>query len=219
MGLILINEDDPEVRRRFTKGHELAELLFFALRESRVTEDVWHHLSGDVKERLCNRAAAALLMPSGPFAEAVGAAGLTIDGVAGVARAFGVSFLAALLRAVELAGDGHLLIGWDLSCRPTEAHRSNPDQTSFDFATHTEPAEKLRVRWVRGDRRGRRTEFIPRHKSAAPDSLAVRCLGSGERAAGYEDVRIGPFERRCYVEAVPQHPDAVVRVLTLLHPD
>ena len=43
------------------------ELLFAALKEWRVSDEVWHYLDGLSKETLCNRGAAVLLIPLSPF--------------------------------------------------------------------------------------------------------------------------------------------------------
>jgi len=65
-GIILIKEDDPLVRQRFTEGHELMELLFDAQAEASSSSclPAW---SEQHKERLCDRGAAALLMPESSF--------------------------------------------------------------------------------------------------------------------------------------------------------
>src|SRR5262245_13781386 len=54
-GLILIKEDDPDTRQRFTYAHELVELLFAAC--SQYTEwSRWRpFFGGPRKEQLCNQ--------------------------------------------------------------------------------------------------------------------------------------------------------------------
>src|SRR5690242_17013 len=67
-GLILIKEDDPASRQRFTYAHELVELLFAACTQAPEWSPWRPRFSGLRKEQLCNQGAAALLMPQPAFA-------------------------------------------------------------------------------------------------------------------------------------------------------
>ena len=65
-GVIIINEDDPIVRQRFTEGHELTELLFAAIEEQGHAHSIpcW---MWEKKEQLCDHGSAELLMPRPSF--------------------------------------------------------------------------------------------------------------------------------------------------------
>lgn len=216
-GLILINEDDPETRRRFTKGHELVELLFAALKEARVSDEVWHHLSGRPKERLCDRGAAALLLPLPPLVASLEADGLSIASIHSIAKSFSASPLATLIRAVEDGPGCHVLIGWHYALKPTQRRRiSDGAQLGLGADLEVMPQPKLRVKWVRGSR-AQTPPYIPRHKSIPASSLVVQCYEEGRMTEGYEELDLGRLRGRCFVEALPQHPSSDTRVLTLLH--
>jgi hypothetical protein len=95
-GIVLINENDPETRQRFTEGHELVECLFAALPSgkgwaARQTGSFKHN----IKERLCNDGAAELLMPQSTFGPRVLALGVSFSAGRQLATEFQVSTTAA----------------------------------------------------------------------------------------------------------------------------
>lgn len=216
-GLIVINEEDPETRRRFTKGHEIMELLFAALKEARVSDEVWQHLSGQTKERLCDRGAAVLLIPLSPLIALYEADGLSIPAIQSTAQSFGASPLATLIRAVEDGPGCHALVGWHRALKPKEQRQtSGGAQLSLSSDLRVSPTPELRVKWVTRSR-NQTTPFVPKHKSVPPTSLISECCNSDAKASGYEDLNLGKFHVRCFIEAFSDHPASDTDVITLLH--
>lgn len=109
-GLILIKADDPAVRQRFTEGHELLELLF----EAQAQQATGWQVQGDRKERLCDRGAAALLMPQASFAPRLTNLGVSITTAKTLAQDYRVSLLATLVRMMQLGEGAHCLVVWRL---------------------------------------------------------------------------------------------------------
>jgi hypothetical protein len=193
------------------------ELLFSALKESRVSDEVWHYLDGRPKETLCNRGAAVLLIPLVPLLASLKAGGLSIPAVHSVARSFGASPLAALIRAVEDGPGCHALVGWQYALKPKQ-RKETSDGAQLDLGAGFEaaPEPKTRVKWARGSH-AQTPPFIPRHKSVPVSSLVHQCYEEGLATEGYEVLDLGQIQIRCFVEARPQHPSSDTHVLTLLH--
>lgn len=216
-GLILINEDDAQTRRRFTKGHELMELLFVALKEWRVSDEVWHYLDGQPKETLCNRGAAVLLIPLSPLSASLKTVGLSIPAIHSIAGSFGASPLATLIRAVEDGPGCHALVGWHYALKPKQRKQiSDGAQLDLGAGFEATPQPKLRVKWVRGSR-NQQPPYIPQHKSIPASSLISQCCKEGRIKEGYEHLNLGQLQGPCFIEALPQHPNSDTDVLTLLH--
>ena len=119
-GLILIKQGGSETRRRFTKAHELMELLFSALKESRVSENVWHYLSGKPKEILCDNGAAALLIPSSFLQASLEDNDLSVSLVRSMARSLHISFLATIISAVKHHQGPYGVVAWKMMLKPSE---------------------------------------------------------------------------------------------------
>ncbi len=109
-GLVLIKADDPRVRQRFTEGHELMELLF----EAQVQSGAAWQVTGDPKEKWCDRGAASLLMPRESFAPRLKNLGCSIATAKKLAAAYQTSLLATLMRMMQVAEGVHCLRVWRL---------------------------------------------------------------------------------------------------------
>ena len=110
-GVILIREGDPIERQRFTEGHELMELLFDA--QDGVTAELqlqpWDLVR---KEKLCDAGAAELLMPQTQFLPHLAHLGTSLGTGRSLCRLYKTSFLATLIRMVQLTQGEHALIFW-----------------------------------------------------------------------------------------------------------
>ena len=215
-GRILVNEDHAEVRRRFTRGHELVELLFTALVESPVPEDVWHFLGGAHKERLCNRGGAAILLPFGLFEAEVEAAGVSVAAGRDLACRFGASLIATLIALVERGPGLHALVGWRRALKPTEVRATGGGaQLGLGPGFEATPEPRMRVQWVRATR-GADAPFIPRDKSVGDGSVIARAAAGETCGPCHEDLDLGPLKGRCLVEALAV-TGGVGEALSLIH--
>ncbi|MBF0393458.1 MAG: ImmA/IrrE family metallo-endopeptidase [Alphaproteobacteria bacterium] len=101
---VFVANDTAPTRDRFTIAHEIGHYVLHYLWHMESTGTApgpaWASRYGNTRvEWEANWFAAAFLMPAGPFTEAVERGG---GGIEGAARAFGVSALAARLRAEGL---------------------------------------------------------------------------------------------------------------------
>ncbi|MEP0919466.1 ImmA/IrrE family metallo-endopeptidase [Leptolyngbya sp. DQ-M1] len=204
-GIILIKEDDPIVRQRFTEGHELMELLFDAQQEARF-ESALPNWSEQRKERLCDQGAADLLMPQSSFVPKLNRLGISFKTGRSLAALYQTSLLATLARMLQYGTGNYALVLWHCVLKPSEMKQSAPIKAK----------RKLRVCWKlqTQDWTG---GFIPKDKSIPHDSLISQAYISGQPYSGAETIDLGSTSIRCNVEALPIRLGDRISVLSLLH--
>lgn len=205
-GLILIKEDDPVVRQRFTEGHELMELLFDAGDRLHLSHQAKPHWNAHQKEQLCDRGAAELLMPTASFVPKLQSLGFSLQTGRILANLYETSLLATLLRMVQHESHGYALVIWHPALRRHEKASS----------TKPNPEKKLRV-WWRACTSGWQQSFIPKNKSVPPDSLITSAFTTGQPQTGDETLHLGGEPIHCYIEAIPIQLGEKTCVLSLLH--
>lgn len=205
-GIILIKEDDPIVRQRFTEGHELMELLFDAQQEARI-DSLLPNWSEQLKERLCDRGAADLLMPQSSFVPRLHQLGISLKTGRSLAILYQTSLLATLVRMFQYGTGNCALVMWHCTLKPSEIKQ--------DFST-AKPQKKLRVCWKiqTQDWTG---GFIPKDKSISHNSLISQAYISGQHYSGVETLDLGWTSIRCSIEAMPIRMGDRTCVLSLLH--
>jgi hypothetical protein len=204
-GIILIKEDDPIVRQRFTEGHELMELLFDAQEQAR-RGSFLPHWSEQRKERLCDQGAADLLMPRSSFVPHLNHSGISLKTARSLATLYQTSLLATLVRMMQYGTGNCALVMWHYALKPSE--------TKQRFASNLQ--KKLRVYWKiqTQDWTG---GFIPKDKSIACDSLISQAYVGGQSQSGTETIHLGWGSIACWVEAMPMRMGDRSYVLSLLH--
>ena len=191
-----LNSDDPLSRRRFTCGHEIMHTLFPGFRrESRYRLD---RVTGttDIRrgeeEYLCDRGAAALLMPADLMAASSYRLSSGLASVESLASAAEVSLEAAGNRLSELAPDLVAFIVLDLRHKPADMPALRRGETV---------PERLRVRYMNSRDLA---VHVPRFKSADDDSVFARALQSSspqsgrERLPGTSSSQLFEIEARAY---------------------
>jgi hypothetical protein len=162
-----LNAGDIDPRRRFTCGHELTHTAFPGFeRERRYRSDSTtgtYDSRRDEEEYLCDRGAAALLMPRAMVREAYS----LDDGLEGVERLSHdaeASLEAAVNRLIEFSATPIVALVLEVGHKPA-------DRPALRKGLSISP--RLRVRYARSNGLD---VFIPRYKSAADDSPLVRAL-------------------------------------------
>lgn len=187
LGLIVINSNDSEKRQRFTKAHELVELLFSALPAGKDLGSGWRlNLPGgfreSTKEFLCNWTAANLLMPPYCVQSQIKKHGVSFNCAESIASACDVSLSASLVQLARNSAEGHFVVLWRMKNKPTEIKNAlnSTQMTMFDIV-NTLPAKKLRVEWCLG---GLKSLFIPKDKSTENTSLIYKAWDSNSFTSG-----------------------------------
>jgi hypothetical protein len=217
MGLIIINEDDPGTRQRFTEAHELVELLFYALPTgkgwaSRQAGNFKHN----VKERLCNEVAAELLMPQASFARRVRNLGVSYQTARQLASDFEVSVTAALVQMARVGPGRHAVVLWRMKHKPTEIRgRVSQNQLPLfeDFPVQELP-KKLRVEWTMN---GPGVPYIPVDKSVPDDCSIQKTWLDGVFTVGEDYLDLGSIQGTFRCESKPFEIESERQVLSLLH--
>ncbi|AFZ15351.1 protein of unknown function DUF955 [Crinalium epipsammum PCC 9333] len=207
-GIILIKEDDPIVRQRFTEGHELMELLFDAQERLLTETQVKLNWNEQRKEQLCDQGAAELLLPKSSFLPQLQALGMSLQTGCTLAELYQTSLLATLVRMIQCCTDACALVMW---------HSALTRQEAKNLANSTDlPAEKLRV-WWRSCTSNWSCGFIPKNKSIPPDSCIAQAYATGQFQEGIENVNLGKGALLCRIEAMPMQIGDKNCVISLLH--
>jgi len=188
-GIIVVNSNDPTLRQKFTKAHELAELLFSQIPSSLNILGQPNRPGGyseNAKESLCDWIAANLLMPPIFIKNHIARYGVTVDTARIVAAACEVSLTAALIQLVRMGSNCHYVILWRLKNKPTELKKNFCEgQLIFEGfgAQAQKPPKKLRVEWALSSLN---SGYIPKDKSVDNGSLIFKAWESGDFTSGTE---------------------------------
>lgn len=213
IGIILINQDDPAKRQRFTEAHELMELLFAELPENPGDHRGRGNFGYEAKERLCNAGAAELLMPRESFSPYVEAGGCSFKNARKLGEIFDVSVTAALVQSARLMKGACAVVLFRPKNKPTEIQSavSQHQPALIPDIDRSLPTKKLRVEWSLAG------PFIPKDKSVSEDSIIYAAWQTGEFTSGIGYFDLGPSVRgRFSCESWPFEAEGEIRVLTLL---
>jgi len=186
-GIIVINSSDPEKRQKFTKAHELVEMLFTELPQGKDLGGGWElkrpgGFKESTKEFLCNWTAANLLMPTSFVQNEIKKLGANFDCARTIADACEVSLSAALVQVARISNEGHFVILWRMKNKPAELkNNSDASQLTMFEIKNTTPAKKLRVEWRLG---GNNLLYIPKDKSIENTSLIHQAWETNTFIAG-----------------------------------
>lgn len=212
---IVWNDSSAVTRRNFSICHELGHTLFPDAYEVVRHRSARRRDLEDELERLCDAAAAEMLMPAEEFAQDLVGCDLTGDTVVALARRYVASPEAAARRIATLSERPCASVLLTMRLKPTEARRAS--QTGFDFGDGVDaPAPRLRVDYMVPSRSF--TDRFPPHKSIPEGSCAYSALnGSG---CGTEAWSTGQATVNLHVNAlaIPSDPEGRPRVLALVTP-
>ncbi len=189
LGLIVINSNDSEKRQKFTKAHELVEMLFSALPQGRDLGSGWRldrpgGFKEITKEFLCNWTAANLLMPPNYVHGQIQEHGVNFDCAGVIATNCQVSLSAALVQLARNSQEGYFVVLWRMKNKPTETRNvSNDTQMTMFGIENALPAKKLRVEWCLGSPD---SPFIPKDKSTESTSLISQAWITNTFTSGRE---------------------------------
>lgn len=114
--IIRVNAEKPEPRRRFSIAHEIAHTFFMpratSYRNGATVSYKLRGLSHETEERLCDEAAAEMLMPEGMFREKACADRPSIALLKELAKTFAVSLEATALRYANIVPEAPQVTYW-----------------------------------------------------------------------------------------------------------
>ena len=207
-GLILIKEDDPRARQRFTEGHELMELLFDAHNQLATAQADVPTWQGPKKEQWCDRGSAELLMPHTSFSMSLMELGISLKTARTLSQHYRTSFMSTLLHMMEYGTGSHAVVMWRWAV-------SQKDQKESD-RTGAPAKPKMRVWWCKcsKDWAG---GFIPKNKSISRPSCIIDTAMRQQSQHVVEQFTFEKMPITCRAETLPLPMAANVCVLSLLH--
>jgi Zn-dependent peptidase ImmA (M78 family) len=217
-GLVLINEDDPATRQRFSQAHELIERLFSAHEESLHAGSPGVRFQDRVKEDLCEQGAAALLLPRSSFLPRLAGLGISLQAASALANMYQASLLATLFQMVRYGPGAHALVVWRYALKPKQVQDlPAPEQIPLlDADLVPSPQRELRVWWATRTK-GLTSWFFPKHKSIPRESLIYQAYDTGLSQAGDEFVNLGKLRGTFHIEARRIQIGDELCVVSLLH--
>jgi hypothetical protein len=218
VGLIIVNEDDPEARQRFSQAHELMERLFAAHEETLSAGCPGTRFKDRVKENMCDQGAAALLIPRSSFLADLAGQRITMDTASTLANVYQTSLLATLFQMVRYGPGAHALVVWRYTLKPKQVRNlPAPGQmTLLGAELVPSPQKELRVWWANSTE-GLPNGFIPKHQSIPRESLIFRVYDAGLPQTGEEFVKLGQIRGTCHIEAKRIRVGDEACVVSLLH--
>lgn len=215
LGFMLIKEDDPLMRQRFSEAHELIEFLFHEYKNLPEWQQSYYARHSTTKEKLCQIGAAALLMPQSSFVPAMRDNKFSFEYASTLASIYETSLLATLYRMLAECEDERLLVIWRLALKPTqEIIQAQP--SLFGDSMRVLPQKKLRIWWPVTSA-GANDGFIPAHQSIHDDSIIARVYETGQLQNGSERFQLKGIHGRYDVEAKKVNIGDEICVLSLLH--
>lgn len=215
LGFMLIKENDPETRQRFSEAHELIEFLFHEYKNLPEWHKSYYATHKTTKEKLCQKGAAALLMPHSTFVPVMSDRGISIESASELAGVYETSLLATLYRMLDECQDERLLVIWRFALKPTQ--EVNPAQQGlFGDDPVVLPQKKMRIWWCVTSA-GTNNGFIPAHQSIHDDSIIARAYESGQLLSGIERLQLKGINGRYNIEAKKANIGDEPCVLALLN--
>ena len=215
IGLVLVNQDDPFLRQRFTEAHELMEFLFEASARNRGWRQLaYFRVDPQRKEKWCDEGAAELLMPKDVIKQKLKINGVSFITARQISAEFQVSLTASLLQLIKASEGHHAVVRWSMKHKPSEikAITSAKDQmTMFDDIPI--PSKELRVDWFIGNTR---MLYLPNDKSIANDTAIYKAWLEGKFTKGRDSIVLGNRVVHFQSENQPFEMDDGRRVLSLL---
>jgi len=124
---MIIHAGDSFTRRKFSIAHELIEALFLELPGKIRVDGQKESIFGVAKERICNEAAANLIMPRESFHPRAMRGGLSFHAAEVLADEYEVSLMASLCRLVDMYQKHGVMVLWHLRNKPTELKKEVPE--------------------------------------------------------------------------------------------
>lgn len=181
--IVRLNASEPRERQNFTLCHELAHtfVLDTSLAKFRQNPVALTCSRASLEERLCDRAAAEMLMPEKFFRPMAASLEPSVSSLICLARTFASSIRATIVRLGQLGVWPVVLVGWRFAARPG----SSP---------------KLRVSWsVRPQ--GSRC-LVPLHAPADPGSGMYATFVASRPTCETESLNLGSLRGKYLVENV-----------------
>lgn len=208
--VIRVNRNHNRARQNFSCAHEIGHALLSELNLEPRIDDVEfrtfnpqaHAIArARARERLCDAAAAELLMPESVFKKYLLALGVSIGSIESLANIFRVSISSTAIRIARLSTEPCVALLW----RPRPGTRCG----------------RLRLAWQigPGNRSGREGDYVLKHTIAGQGSTLYKAYQYGRPFKCHKDFRIGAGVKRIPIESKGFGTGGMRYVVSLAFPD
>ena len=166
----------PATRVNFSICHELAHTFFpdcYEVARNRNSSSPEQRKHQEL-EALCDFGAAELLMPARIFERDARAETINLERIVTLAGRYHASTEATMLRVAQFSGESFALAVMSEKFKPSEEREARTRSLGF---SGMEPRQKLRIDYARATNGFHL--FIPKDKSAPPNSVAYKALVEG----------------------------------------
>jgi len=203
--IIKVNQNHHPVRQNFSCAHEIGHTFVDELQQMvpRGNTDLRmprSDIQGQAVERLCNIAAAELLMPEPTFKKYLSRFGLSVSSVEWLAHTFWVSLPAVAIRIAEVSEEPCIAILWQQSRGTKPGHR-----LAWCTGPGRESKEKIRYRPV--------TTY------AREPSSVLKAYHDYGIIKSFKEFRLGNVTKRYYMESKGFGRNHNRYVVSLVFPD
>jgi hypothetical protein len=168
------------------------------------------------KERLCNEAAAELLMPRDTLLPRIARRGVTFATARRLAAEYQVSLTAAVVQMARVGPGRHAVVLWRMKNKPSDLKGMAPPNQLRLFPDYLPqpPSKKLRVEW---SLMGPGVSLVPRHKSVPEETSIHLAWATGKCTSGEDHLELGRNKGLHHCENWPFDAGGEKQVLSLLH--
>jgi len=183
--MIKVNQNHSPTRQNFSCAHEIGHILFDELELTNYIQRIEYRTFNPqaqqktrtiAVERLCDEAAAELLMPEEIFRRHLLGFGISVSSIALLSNVFKVSIPTVALRIEEVSPEPCITLQWQLWKR----RRS----------------KSLRLSWQR-----RKKNFMPKHDQIRPGSSLFKAYETDSIVKSRKDFKIGAEVKRLPMES------------------
>lgn len=198
--IIKVNANHSLPRQNFSCAHEIGHTLLDELERQSVADGTeFRGLSLDIhkraKERLCESAAAELLMPEPVFGKYLTSFGLSVNSIELLAHTFRVARTAAAIRVAEVGVEPCVAVLW----KPWQRAKSRGFYPT----------------WARGPgRMWRNKEELPRY--VRNPSTLLTAYENDDSVKCFRLFKLGNIQKRCYMESKGFGYDKMRYVISLV---
>jgi len=208
--VIKVNQNHHSVRQNFSCAHEIGHILFSELKLERYIHSIEYRVFNPsitvevrarARERLCDVAAAELLMPEFVFRKYLSSFGLSISSIEHLANVFKVAVEAAAMRIAEVSVEPCIALKWLL--------RRGIKSKGLSLKSRVGPGRKARGK----------DNYMPVHKLARHDSTLYKVYQSDSPVKSSKLFKLDTVTKHCPMESKGFGRDKTRYVISLAFPD
>lgn len=207
--VIKVNQNHNLARQNFSCAHEIGHALLSRLKLELNTEDIEYRtfnpqapgrIVAKARERLCEAAAAELLMPELVFKKYLSGFGVSVNSIERLATIFKVSIQAALIRIAEVSPEPCISLLW---------RRQRPRSKALQLAWRVGPGRKDRGR----------TNYMPVHTRITCPSTLHKAYEHDSPVKSFKLFKVDNAVKRLPMESKGFGRGETRRVISLAFPE